>query len=188
MKPKQDIFQIIEGYLSDEILEDVWNLPCTDWMQSGILTAEGTAIDTDIRNCVRSLYDLYAVPKLYNIIRHAIEVFNVEKELCYNISGINQIERLEYGVGGKYEFHTDTTELEIEPVKRRITCIIQVSDPNDYTGGDLRFKKIGLTDYAKESMRKKGTIILFPSDIEHTVEPLTSGKRRSIVSWGVGRP
>jgi PKHD-type hydroxylase len=51
---------------------------------------------------------------------------------------------------------------------------------NDYEGGDLEF----LNSVTKKAdLRKKGSIIIFPSFLAHRVTPVTKGTRLSLVGW-----
>jgi len=69
--------------------------------------------------------------------------------------------------------------------KRKISITVQLSDPDEYEGGDFEFL-IG-----KEIIklpRKKGCAIVFPSYFLHRVTPVTKGTRKSLVLWGSGQP
>ena len=69
--------------------------------------------------------------------------------------------------------------------KRKISVVIQLSDPDSYEGGDL------LTHTANSPNvmpRGLGTTILFPSWMLHEVTPVTKGIRRSLVCWVSGPP
>jgi len=71
-----------------------------------------------------------------------------------------------------------------------VTC--QLTDESEYVGGELEFQFRNkddptLTVEATES-KKKGTIIVFPSDTWHRVKPVTSGNRYSLVIWSLGKP
>ena len=57
---------------------------------------------------------------------------------------------------------------------------IQLSDSNDYKGGDLQFIH---TEEHKSKIRQKGDIIIFPSYVWHRVTPITEGKRHALVGW-----
>jgi len=61
---------------------------------------------------------------------------------------------------------------------------MQLSDPEDYEGGNLQLMdENGKTYFAP---RTRGTIIIFDSRTQHRVLKVTSGVRRSIVAWVVG--
>ena len=62
--------------------------------------------------------------------------------------------------------------------------IIQLSDGNDYEGGDFEF---GITNTEGTGLitgnRTKGCLLVFPSFLSHRVSPITKGKRYSIITW-----
>jgi PKHD-type hydroxylase len=67
---------------------------------------------------------------------------------------------------------------------RKLSFVVQLSDPDDYEGGNLQ-----LLDEAGRSYiapRRRGTMILFDSRAQHRVLKVTSGLRRSLVGWTVG--
>lgn len=69
---------------------------------------------------------------------------------------------------------------------RKISFTIQLSDPKEYTGGDLKFFLDGLGSASNRieiGPKEKGTIIFFSSNLFHEVTPVTKGKRYSLVSW-----
>jgi len=91
---------------------------------------------------------------------------------------INQIDLLEYSVGGKYEVHTD----HFTSTNRHLSIILNLND--DYEGGDLIF-----TDQKNVEIKRlklgKGSVAFFPSNFmyPHSIQPITKGKRYSIVAW-----
>ena len=72
-------------------------------------------------------------------------------------------------------------------VHRKLSMTIQLSDDNDYEGGDFIFQK-NLIDIPPDSkkLRAKGTILVFPSFLPHAVTPVTKGERKSLVVWADG--
>ena len=73
---------------------------------------------------------------------------------------------------------------------RKLSMTINLTDPNTYEGGDLMFD-FGENDGSKckiEEAREQGTIIVFPSFLQHCVSPVTKGIRYSLVNWTLGRP
>ncbi len=67
---------------------------------------------------------------------------------------------------------------------RKLSFVLQLSDPDDYEGGNLQLLDEGGASYF--APRKRGTIILFDSRTQHRVLPVKSGLRKSIVGWTVG--
>lgn len=94
-----------------------------------------------------------------------------------------QIARYAEDVQGHYDWHID---LGVGATSRRkLSASIQLTPGDAYEGGDLEFHLSGL-DRAK--MRQQGTLIAFPSFLEHRVTPVTRGERWSLVVWVDGPP
>ena len=75
---------------------------------------------------------------------------------------------------------------------RKLSMTLNLTDPDDYSGGDLKFDfgphmGRGRFKTCKE-IRPRGSIIIFPSFIHHQVTPVTKGTRYSAVIWSLGRP
>ena len=64
-----------------------------------------------------------------------------------------------------------------------MSLTIQLSDENDYEGGDLIFYN-GTEDVDKAKFaRGKGSVVVFDSRLIHEVTPVTKGVRYSLVKW-----
>ena len=121
---------------------------------------------------------------LYDHLSEMIQTANNEM-WNFNISHIDDsIQYTEYhDNGGHYDWHLD---VGIYPVNhRKISITIQLSDPNDYEGGNFEVMTASEPDIAP---RKKGCAILFPSYLLHRVTPVTKGVRKSLVIWVNGEP
>jgi len=83
---------------------------------------------------------------------------------------------------GHYGKHTDCA---FNTPVRKLSFTLQLSDPNDYKGGNLCL-------YPQEepviTNRKQGFVTVFPSYVLHEVTPVTEGTRYSLVSWITGKP
>lgn len=66
---------------------------------------------------------------------------------------------------------------------RKITFSIQLSDPQDYEGGNL---KLYASKKPEPLPRSRGTMVMFPSYILHEVAPMVRGKRWALVCWASG--
>ena len=67
---------------------------------------------------------------------------------------------------------------------RKLSFSIQLSDPDDYEGGNLQLVDESQNKYI--APRKRGCICLFDSRTLHRVLPVKKGTRKSIVGWVVG--
>ena len=67
---------------------------------------------------------------------------------------------------------------------RKLSFVIQLSDPDDYEGGNLQLlNECGNSFIAP---RKRGTVIVFDSRMQHRVLKVKRGIRKSLVGWVVG--
>ncbi len=87
-----------------------------------------------------------------------------------------------YGPEQHYGWHTDTFLLAGTPKDRKVTVVCLLNDPSEFEGGEfqMRFR----CEYAVPL--KKGSIVAFPSMVEHRVTPVTSGLRMSATIWVKG--
>ena len=67
---------------------------------------------------------------------------------------------------------------------RKLSFAMQLSDPDDYEGGNVQLLDESGNSYIVP--RKRGTIVLFDSRTQHRVLKVTKGTRKSIVGWTVG--
>jgi PKHD-type hydroxylase len=85
-----------------------------------------------------------------------------------------------------------TTDNQMIGKVRKISVTINLNAPGDYEGGNLKFDHGFHTDgeqfHECEEIRPQGSVIVFPSFLDHTVTPVTSGTRYSLVLWTLGQP
>jgi len=77
----------------------------------------------------------------------------------------------------------DHISSKIEKV-RKLSFVMQLSDPEDYEGGNLQLMDEEGNAYF--APRQRGTVIVFDSRSNHRVLKITKGLRKSIVAWAVG--
>ena len=127
---------------------------------------------------------------IFDYIWKYMDVYNEITGLRYDISGVESIQITKYEKGDYYDFHFDgkgSHKNVVHEKVRKISMTIQLNE--DYEGGEF---KVAWCDEGKlltETLGKsKGTIILFPSILEHCITPVTSGTRYSLVAWFIGVP
>jgi len=134
-------------------------------------------IDLNIRNVLRVL-----LPQNQGIgatLTSCALNINYEK-WKFNITHSNQTEFLIYDVNGKYEAHIDTFHQHGTEI-RKLTAISILND--DFEGGKFYIINGHEKTYP---IQQKGDIIVFPSFMVHGVEPVTKGKRFTVVTWLLG--
>jgi len=80
---------------------------------------------------------------------------------------------------GHYDWHMDTGYGNLS--QRKISVTVQLSDGDEYEGGDLQLWPGGI--YPLVAPRGKGNVVIFPSFMMHRVTPVTRGTRKSFVLW-----
>jgi PKHD-type hydroxylase len=104
----------------------------------------------------------------------------------FHIQKLNYIQLAEYSADdqGEYKKHHDVFWINNDPYyHRKLTCVVQLSDPSEYDGGDLELYELSLSPPIPEALRQRGTVIFFPSFIPHAALPVTRGLRRSLAVW-----
>lgn len=76
---------------------------------------------------------------------------------------------------GMYTWHQDYAAL----ISRKLSLVVQLSDPSEYEGGELQISTGPLHVVKKQ----RGLITAFPSWALHQVTPVTKGTRQSLVAW-----
>ena len=108
-------------------------------------------------------------------------------------SALESIQYTEYyaSENGHYDWHQDIGKGEL-PSKRKVSITIQLSESEDYDGGELLIcvgsNGSGQLDNNRVCPRGKGVGVLFPSYMMHRVTPVTRGTRKSLVLWVGGSP
>lgn len=88
---------------------------------------------------------------------------------------------------GKYDWHHDTMWVSKKLQRRKLSMVIQLSDPNDYDGGQFEISNEDCDQPPNpKDILGKGTVIVFPSFLRHRVTSVTRGRRHSLVSWYEG--
>ena len=88
-----------------------------------------------------------------------------------------------YDEGMFFKDHMDFGNIKDQlPFTRKLSLTLQLSDPSDYTGGELIiYNSFGPEDYT--CPKGQGTIVVFDSRWIHEVLPIESGTRYSMVKW-----
>ena len=126
---------------------------------------------------------------------------NLEAGWNFKISRFETFQYTTYRApGGHYDWHIDNAfPYKDGPNKgliRKLSLTIQLSDPEDYEGGMFEQRILRKNDEGDlnaitnslESIKPRGSLLVFPGFVYHRVMPVTKGTRRSLVAWAVGTP
>jgi len=105
----------------------------------------------------------------------------------FNVTRLPPLQFTEYDADylGEYKSHQDVFWLNPTPYHRKISLVLQLSDPNEYVGGDLVLENVDESPPA-DLIRQQGTYIAFPSFVYHKATTVTHGKRYSLIGWFEG--
>ena len=135
---------------------------------------------------------------LYDIIWPFMLQANAEAGWRYHIKAAESSQITRYKKGGFYEFHQDGNGDHLSAYDnpsnafmhghvRKLSMSVMLND--NFEGGAFEF-----ATYSKEKCTvtpieaTAGSVIVFPSAMEHRVAPVTKGIRYSVVTWLLGPP
>lgn len=95
-----------------------------------------------------------------------------------------QVARYAAGEGGHFDWHTDSGSGPLA-ARRKLTVVVQLSDPASYAGGALETNAAG---QPAEAPRAQGAALIFPAFVLHRVAPVSAGTRHSLTVWVHGPP
>lgn len=125
-------------------------------------------------------------PKIEDLFRNTVKnIINPFYQVEVDSSEIPQV--LSYGIGGHYRPHIDGESIWMTPrgekiwkksTDRDLTILFFLN--NDFEGGDFIFPELKI-----RVRPEPGMLVCFPSNhhYSHGVEPVSRGKRYSIVTW-----
>lgn len=120
------------------------------------------------------------------VYRRMTDIINSLNDRFFKFDLFGTIEGFQFtkytAPGGQYGRHIDS--IHGRPV-RKLSFTLQLSEPDDYKGGDLC---LYLSEKPEVMKREQGYVALFPSYVLHEVKPVTQGTRYSLVSWITGKP
>lgn len=103
----------------------------------------------------------------------------------FNLTIMREMQFTEYSADIKahYDWHVDLDWCHKQPYHRKLSCVVQLSAPDSYQGGDLQMEHHA-PDVKR--LRQQGSVLVFPSFLKHRVTPVTEGIRHSLVAWYEG--
>ena len=169
------------------LIQEELNSSNLEW-EDGAVGGEGYSKNTR-KSKIAWISDVYLREQLF----YSVDLYN-KQNWNYDLDGCDLVQYGTYSDGGFYDWHVDE-EAEIEPINgkylvRKLSMTIWLNDPDEYEGGEFDIEiKNPKSEVRYETLKlSKGSIIIFPSDKWHRVRPVTSGVRKSLVTWFRGPP
>ena len=136
---------------------------------------------------------------IYDTIWPYMEEANERAGWKYDIRYAESMQITRYKKGGFYRFHKDSkgdhlSTYDIPDNKflhghvRKLSMTVLLND--NYEGGEFQFATLNGENCEIETpeFNKIGSIVVFSSDMEHKIAPVTKGIRYSLVAWFLGPP
>lgn len=175
-----------DNLFSKEELEQVVKIGDALKMEEGLSYdgKQGKYIAKDYRKCRVADFQYGDETKfVYDKIAGFINAEN-ENNFGFDIYGfVEDFQYLVYdNLHDHFDWHVDISNGR-SPY-RKLTFVLQLSDPSEYEGGELQL----MTHADPNAIPKKlGTACLFPSYVLHRVTPVTKGVRKTLVAWTTGK-
>jgi len=180
-------FWIFKNELDANTCKKIINLGSKKWIDA---TVKATGQDIVNLNERKTNVFFSNDSWLFDIASSYMKKANENSNWNFEISAAETMQVTKYKKGDYYNFHYDGNGFtKIDTPKNKLThgktrkLSMTIILNEDYEGGEFEF--FSHPDLIKE---KKGTIIVFPSYMEHRVRPITKGTRYSLVVWFVGEP
>tara|TARA_R110000824_G_scaffold396623_1_gene598303 strand:+ start:209 stop:847 length:639 start_codon:yes stop_codon:yes gene_type:complete len=141
-------------------------------------------------------------PWIYKQIYPFVQNANKAAGWNFKLEFPEKMQFTQYNIGQHYKWHCDSWTKpynmpggQLDGKMRKLSMTLNLSDPDDYDGGDLEFDlqaghsplEKNTTHVCKE-IKPKGSLVVFPSFVWHRVVPVTRGTRHSLVNWILGAP
>lgn len=170
-----------DAFSADE-LDNIQNL--TKTFNKRALVGNGEARMDIRRSTVGWLEPSQQNMWIYDRIQRVVGLIN-GKYYRFNLTGMfEQIQLTNYDSceSGNYDWHIDGLTSDIHSPLRKLSIVVQLSDPSEFEGGNLEFMPHGPNDIIT-ARKSRGLIVAFPSFLPHRVTPVTKGTRQSLVVW-----
>jgi PKHD-type hydroxylase len=144
---------------------------------------------TDVRRSEVRWLRLEDAPWAFERIRGIVLAANAA--FGFDVVGLESLQLTEYDAAyrGHYDWHMD---FGAGPVMRfrKLSVVVQLSDPADYDGGELFVCTASRTRHSMATpvCAQQGCAVVFPAYMLHRVSEVTRGTRRSLVGWVEGPP
>ena len=179
------------------------------WKESSVNLSTGNLTDEERKTGRKAKYGLDRESRIsnifwttdqwvYDLIWPFMKGANDRAGWKYQIESADSCQLTRYQKGGFYNFHTDgkgdhlsayhnPTNDFLHGCVRKLSMSIMLND--NFDGGAFEFASYGEEECAVTPIEATaGSIIVFPSAMEHRVAPVTKGIRYSLVIWFLGPP
>lgn len=185
----------LPNFLCDEI---------TSYYMNNCQPRDGTAKGDTAEKAARKVEARWSLPYDWvpSFLCNYVNLVN-ESFFQYDLRALSYTEchHLKYTPGHYYDWHADSapeqttliappswTEIhqDVTEYVRKISFTLQLSDEDEYTGGDVQLIDDCHGRVLVTVPKKKGSLVMFDSRIRHRVKPVKTGTRYCLVGWALG--
>lgn len=185
--PHPEIYYFYENLFTNKELDWIKFIGNKSPIEKGTLgNFENLEVDTEFRNSMVSWFSVNNQTKwIYERLANCIINVN-QTHYKYDLEKLEHLQVTRYfgNDKGRYGIHMDTINY-YTPSNRKLTFILQLSDPSEYEGGELR---LHLSSEPTIIRKQKGLMTFFPSHCLHECTPVLKGERYVLVGWVHGPP
>ncbi len=125
---------------------------------------------------------------LYDLVFSYMTSANTQAGWNFEVDAAESMQIGKYSKGCFYDYHQDGDGVTVYDTPenkwlhnktRKLSLTILLNE--DYEGGEFKFYK-----EEKDTVKGKGSVLVFPSYMPHCVEEVTKGNRYSLVTWFIG--
>lgn len=179
------LWQFWEANLNKDLIDTILKVGNSYPVANPSLGFDGSTINADFRSSeIRWINpNDYNAKLIVDLLWYYAREAN-KNAFGFDITYLPDIQFTKYtaDTNGKYDWHCDTFWANPTTYDRKLSIVIQLSDSDDYEGGNFELDH-QYPQLPVDQIRKKGTVIVFPSFLNHRVTPITKGTRYSLVSW-----
>lgn len=169
-------WQMFPKAVSDTIINDIIGIADK--------TTEASTFNNGGEDIRKSKVSWVKDKKVLNLLYDFVDIAN-KNTFKVSIYKQAQVQFTEYlsSEGGHYNWHHDIDWNRNDGFDRKLSVTVQLSSSDEYEGGDFTFSEC---ESPNQQSKEKGTVLIFPSYLQHKVSPITKGIRRSLVAWFEG--
>ena len=136
------------------------------------------------RHCKTAVINGY----VFNILYRVVQKINLEEKWNFKLVDPNSYSLNRYETGDYYTWHTDGNLNDNSVYVRKVSFSLGLS--SNYEGGNFLIQSERTKDFSNMPYRRfrleEKQMIIFKSDVKHSIEEVTSGVRDSLVGWVYG--
>lgn len=179
----QDLFWWWQSALPEKVCEALIEDGERLHRAPGSVVGDETIVDTAVRDTGVAFFD--REHWVHGLLEHYVRLANsTTAKWEYRLSELEPIQFSRYESGQHYTWHMDTFA-GADGSARKLSIVVQLDAPSEYEGGDLQIRALHSFEsiYTLETIRPRGSVVVFPGFLTHRVTPVTRGTRRSLVGW-----